>query len=57
VGCWGAAEGRTRLLLRPVWELVGLKSGGFKDGRCVGCVEGTGECVTCLEFVKEKTFS
>jgi hypothetical protein len=23
VGCWGASEGRTGLLLRSVWELVG----------------------------------
>ena len=58
VVCWGSIEGRTRLLLGLVWEVISCKSGEvFKDERCMGCVEGTGECVTCSEFAKGKTFS
>jgi hypothetical protein len=57
VVCWGAADDITGLLVGPVWEVVGGKSRGFKDGRCVGCVEGTGECVICSEFAKRKIFS
>jgi hypothetical protein len=46
--CWGATEGWTWVLVWQGYEVVSWKSwGGFKSGRCVGCVEGNGECVIC----------
>ena len=56
--CCGATDGRIGVLFEQVGKMVGWKNwGGFKGGRCVGCVEGTGVCVICSEFAKGKIFS